>query len=332
MTTSRKEITGGLIAVALIALVIAWPFLTSQYLVGFGIFVLVWVAYTESWVVLSGMTGYFSFGHVVFAGLGGYLMAALWMVWPEEIAPYGVVIGGVRIWASMIVAAIASGLLALLVGYPCLRVRGPYFVILTFGVAEFVKFIVVNIEAGMSKSGRLMLGGPSTEALYFLMAALALVAFLLAFFVGRSRFGAGLRAIREDEDAAETMGIPVTRYKLTAFVLSAIIPGVVGALYVLRGGYFEPLQVFDPKISLTMICMAIMGGSDDARGPLFGVVFLAVLSELLWAKFPLIYQILIGIVLISFVLGAPDGIWGRIVQSSRKRAMNAAAKKPGSAS
>jgi branched-chain amino acid transport system permease protein len=310
----------GLIALVLIALVLSWPAMASDYLVGFGILLLMWVAYTESWIVLSGLTGYFSFGHVVFAGLGGYLMAALWLVWPAEIEIAGMVIGGVRVWASMAVSALAAALLAFLVGYPCLRVRGPYFVILTFGVAELVKFIVINIEAGLSKSGRLMLGGPNTNTLYYMMGALALAAFLLAYFVGRSRFGAGLRAIREDEDAAETMGIPVTRYKLTAFVLSAIIPGVVGALYVLRGGYFEPLQVFDPKVSLTMICMAIMGGSDDARGPLFGVVFLAVLSEFLWAKFPLIYQILVGLVLITFVLGAPDGIWGRIVQAMRRRA------------
>lgn len=328
MTSVFKELKGlnGVVALVLVAAVLFWPALASDYLIGFGILLLMWVAYTESWIVLSGLTGYFSFGHVVFAGLGGYLMAALWLVWPEEIEIAGVVIGGVQVWASMLVSAAAAAVLALVVGYPCLRVRGPYFVILTFGVAELVKFIVINIEAGLSKSGRLMLGGPDTYTLYYLMGSLALAAFLLAYFVSRSRFGAGLRAIREDEDAAETMGIPVTRYKLTAFVLSAIIPGVVGALYVLRGGYFEPLQVFDPKVSLTMICMAIMGGSDDARGPLFGVVFLSVLSEILWAKFPLIYQILVGLVLITFVLGAPDGIWGRIVQATRRRTAGAVAR------
>jgi branched-chain amino acid transport system permease protein len=302
----------GVVAAAIVILVLSWPFLTGEYLAGFGIQLLMWVAYTESWIVLSGMTGYLSFGHVMFPGVGSYLTAMLWMTLPAEY--------GIRVWGSTLMAGGIAGSVAFLIGYPCLRVRGPYFVILTFGVAELVKYIVVNIEARLGRSGRLMFGAPETLTLYFMMAGLALAAFLLAYFVGRSRFGTGLRAIREDEDAAETVGIPVTRFKLVAFVLSAIIPGMVGSAIVLRGGYFEPLQGFDSKVSLTMICMAVMGGSDDSRGPLFGVVFLAVLSELLWAKFPSIYQILVGLVLITFVLGAPDGIWGRLQALARHRA------------
>jgi branched-chain amino acid transport system permease protein len=308
---SILNVNGG-VAAALAVMVLAWPFLTNQYLGGFGVQLLMWVAFTESWLVLSGMTGYISFGHVMFPGVGSYLTAALWMTLPADY--------GIRIWGSALLAGGIAGSIAFLIGYPCLRVRGPYFVILTFGVAELVKFTVINIEAALSKSGRLMFGAPETLTLYFMMAGLALAAFLLAHFVGRSRFGAGLRAIREDEDAAETMGIPVTRYKLMAFVLSAIIPGMVGSLIVLRGGYFEPLQVFDPRVTMTMICMVVMGGSDDARGPLFGVLFLAVLSELLWARFPSVYQILVGLLLITFVLGAPDGIWGRLQALARRRA------------
>ena len=127
-----------------------------------------------------------------------------------------------------------------------------------------------------------------------------------------------MRAIREDEDAAETLGIPVTRYKMGAYVLSAIVPGMVGALFVIRGAFFEPPNVFDPRVSLTMIAMAVMGGSDDARGTLFGVAFLALLSQFLWASFPSLYAIIVGLLLVVFVLAAPDGIWGRL-QAARRR-------------
>ena len=218
----------GTFLIALLALIIVWPWTVSSYFVGVGFDTLRWAALALSWLVLSGMTGYFSFGHVVFFGWGAYMVALTWLILP--------------LWACILVAGAAAGLLALLVGYPCLRVRGPYFVILTFGIAEFVKFIVINIEAGLSMSGRMLLGGPSTTVLYYSMAVLAIAAFVLAFWVRQSRFGAGLRAIRADEDAAETLGVPVTRYKLAAFVLSAIIPGMVGALFVVRGAFFRAAE------------------------------------------------------------------------------------------
>ena len=203
-----------IVLVALFALIVAWPTFASSYEIGVGFDTMRWAALALSWVVLSGMTGYFSFGHVVFFGLGAYIVAVTWLVLPW--------------WGCVLLAGVGAGILALMIGYPCLRVRGPYFVILTFGVAELVKFIVINIEAGLSMSGRMLLGGPSTTTLYYSMGVLAIAAFILAFWVRQSRFGAGLRAIREDEDAAETLGIPVTRYKMGAYVLSAIVPGMVG--------------------------------------------------------------------------------------------------------
>jgi len=254
------------------------------------------VALAESWILLSGMTGYISLGHAVFFGAGSYVMVLCWGVLP--------------FWLVVPLAGLVAGLLALGVGYPCLRVRGPYFVILSFGVAEFVKFVVVSIEAGLGKAGRLLFGTPSLETLYFIMLVLAAASVVIAYRVRRSRFGAGLRAIREDEDAAETIGVPTTRFKLFAYGLSAIIPGMVGAVMVLRSTYFEPLQVFNPVVSFTIVSMAIIGGSDDAPGPLMGALFLVILSEILWANLPELYMILLGMLLVGFVLGAPNGIYG----------------------
>lgn len=274
----------------------ALPLLGGDYYLGVGFQLLMWIALTQSWVLLSGFTGYISLGHAVFYGLGGYLTVLTWHIVPLPLA----------IPLSGLVAALFAGL----IGYPVMRVRGPYFVILTFGLAELVKYIVINVEAALGKFGRLMMGAPGLPTLYWVMLALAVTATLLVVLVGRSRFGAGLRAIREDEPAAETVGVPTARYKLAAYALSAAIPGMVGGLAALRTSYFEPQQIFSPTISFTVVTMAMIGGSDRARGPIMGALFLVLLSELLWANLAELYMIILGVLLIGFVLFAPSGIDG----------------------
>ncbi len=292
-------------ALAALVLGLGYPLLAGDYLLGVGLSFLMWVALAQSWVLLSGMTGYVSLGHAAFFGLGAYVMALLWQVMP--------------LWTAIALAGLAAGGLALLVGYPCLRVRGPYFVILTFGVAEFVKFVVVAIEAGLGKSGRLLFATPPLETLYHIMLGLALAATAATFWVRRSRLGFALRAIREEETAAAAIGIQVAGMKAIAFVLSVLVPGMVGAVMVLRSTYFEPFQVFNPITSFTIVTIAIIGGSDDAPGPLLGALFLVGLSELLWANAPQVYMIVLGVLLIGFVLFAPNGLVG-LLRHYRRRA------------
>ncbi len=283
-----------LLLVAAIAAIL--PLLGSDYYLGVGFALFGWIALAQSWTIVSGLAGYISLGHVVFAGIGGYVLVLTW--------------GAVPVWAGAVLGALAAGLFALLVGLPVLRVRGPYFVILTFGLAEFAKYVVINIENALGRFGRLIMGGPPVETLYWAMAAAALAGTLAVIVTRRVRLGAGLAAVREDELAAETIGVPTVRFKLLAFALSAVLPGFVGALFVLRTGYFEPAQAFDPVISFTIVTMAIIGGSEDARGPVFGALFLVVLSELLWSNFPQGYMIILGALLIGFVLFAPNGVAG----------------------
>jgi branched-chain amino acid transport system permease protein len=275
----------------------------SGYLVDVATTLAMWIALSQSWILLSGMTGYVSLGHVVFFGLGSYIAVLTF--------------GTLPLWATLGLSGISAIGLAVLVGLPCFRVRGPYFVILTFGLAEFVKYIVIDIEAKASKFGRLAIGGPDQNDVFLLMAGLALAAFFLSYFVGRSRFGAGLRGIREDEVAAETAGVPVVRLKLIAFALSALIPGIAGGVFLFRTGYFEPMQAFNPSVSLSMITMAVIGGTDDAFGPLIGAVALVILSELLWANAPELYMVILGLLLVTFVMWLPDGIEGQVRAWSR---------------
>ncbi|HEX2115623.1 MAG TPA: branched-chain amino acid ABC transporter permease [Alphaproteobacteria bacterium] len=289
------------IALALSFLAVAGlPFYAGDYAVGVGLSFLMWVALTQSWTVLSGLTGYVSIGHVVFYGLGAYVVVLLGT--------------GLPLLVSLPLAGAAAFTFAMLIGYPVLRVRGPYFVILTFGLAELVKYGVIALESYLGKFSRIMFGGPSLQTLFGVMLVLAGLATALAWLVRRSRFGHGLMAIRENEEAAETIGIPIARFKLLAFALSSIVPGMVGGTMVLRSSYFEPVPAFDPMISLTMVTMAIIGGSDDIRGPILGAGLLVLVSEFLWARAPQVYMIIIGLLLIAFVLFAPGGVCGRLLR------------------
>ena len=282
-------------AAVLLGLVVL-PFIANDYGVGIGLAVLMWLALTQSWCLLSRLTGYVSLGHVVFYGLGATVVVVSWQKMP--------------LWVSVPLAGLVASVFAALVGGPVLRVRGPYFVILTFGLAELVKFSIMASDSAAGTASRILFGAPELPVIYFSMLALALAAVALLTGVSGSRFGHGLRSLRENEEAAETLGVPVLRYKLLAFVLSAAIPGMVGGVMALRSTYFVVGQVFDPMISVTVIAMALLGGGDNARGPLLGVLFLALLSELLWAQAPLLYMIFLGAILIVFVLLVPDGLLG----------------------
>ncbi|MEO8523202.1 MAG: branched-chain amino acid ABC transporter permease [Caldimonas sp.] len=286
-------------------LLVALPFFADDYLIGVGLALLMWLALTESWCVLSKMTGYVSLGSVVFYGLGATLVVVTWQKVP--------------LWISIPAAGLAAAAFAAIVGLPVLRVRGPYFVILTYGLAELVKYSIIAAESAAGTASRILFGAPDLVTIYFAMFALALAAIALLSWVSGSRFGHGLRSLRENEEAAETLGVPVIRYKLIAFVLSAAIPGMVGGVMALRSTYFVVGQVFDPMLSVTVIAMAVLGGGDDTRGPLLGVVFLTLLSEFLWARAPLLYMILLGVILFVFVLLVPQGLVGLLDRKSRER-------------
>ncbi len=281
------------------------PRFFDDYLVGFMFTLMMWLALTQSWALFSGLTGYVSLGHAVFFGIGAYAMVLCW--------------GAVSLWAALAIAGAAAGLLALIAGYPCLRVRGPYFVILTFGLAELVKYVVVNVEAALGQFSRVVFAAPDLDLLYYAMVVLAAVSTAVTYAARRSRVGVGLRAIREDEQAAETLGVDVTAYKTFAFCASAVVPGMVGAVAVLRTTYFEPLQAFSPVTSFMIVAIAIFGGGDDAPGPVYGAVFLVVLQELLWANWPEVYMIILGTLLIVFVLWSPDGVHGWVRRFRRRR-------------
>jgi branched-chain amino acid transport system permease protein len=285
------------LALAGVALFALLPLVVGPYALGIGLGLLMWIALAESWAMFSGLSGYISLGHAVFYGVGAYATVLLWQVVP--------------LWLAIPLSGAAAGLLAVCLGWPCLRVRGPYFVILTLGVSEFVKYIVISTEAALGRQGRLLIGTPSLTVLFEAMLVLAVVSMIVLYVVRSSKLGAGLLAIREDEVAAEAVGVNATALKLLAFTLSALIPGMVGGLMILRSTYFEPLQAFSPTTSFTIVTIAILGGTDEVPGPLLGAVLLVLMSELLWARAPEVYMIILGVLLVAFVLFLPEGLLGR---------------------
>jgi len=293
----KRRRQAGLTLAAVVALCAALPLALGPYTLGVGLNLLMWIALAESWATFSGLSGYVSLGHAVLYGVGAYVTVLSWNVLP--------------LWLGVSLGGLAAGLLALCLGWPCLRVRGPYFVILTLGISEFVKYVVISIEAALGRNGQLLIGTPSLTILFEAMLALAVLSMATLQIVRSSRLGAGLLAIREDEVAAEAVGINAAALKLFAFTLSAFIPGVVGGLMILRSTYFEPMQAFSPTTSFTIVTIAILGGSDKVAGPVLGAFVLVLLSELLWTRAPEIYMIILGALLIVFVLFVPEGLFGR---------------------
>jgi branched-chain amino acid transport system permease protein len=271
------------------------PLAVSDYYVSFLLDLLMWIALTESWIILSGYTGYISLGHSAFFGLGAYFMAMTWTKIPYVL---GVLLGGVM-----------SGAFAFLIGFPFLRVRGPYFVILTLGLSELTTYIFVNLEIKLGGTvGRILMMTPGLDTLYYSILIVFILTTVITYLVKNSRLGTGLLSIKEDEDAANSLGVNTAYYKWLAFGLGAFFPGMIGAILALRRSYIDPYTVFSPMVSFQVIVMAFLGGVEGVEGAIVGAVVLTLLSEALWAQYPYFYMIILGVIMIVIVKFMPMGV------------------------
>jgi branched-chain amino acid transport system permease protein len=267
------------------------------------------IALAQAWNLISGMTGYVSFGHAAFFGVGAYA-GALILTW------------GFPWWLAVIKGAGIAALLAVPLGFLTLRLRGPYFAIAMLGLNEVGRIVAtlwVNVThggSGLTLSPELL---PSLDVKYFTMFGLALAATLLVAWIHRSRFGLELRAIREDEEAAEMVGVNTTLNKVIAFVLSAVIPGAVGAVYVMYTSYLNPASAFDNARNIEMIVVVLFGGSGTVWGPILGAGTVMVLREILWAQFPSAHLAALGVLLLVVVLYLPGGLISILRDRLQKR-------------
>jgi len=289
-----------------LAVLAAYPVFGTGYGVRSVQQIFMWIALAGSWNLISGLTGYVSFGHVAFFGAGAYtgaiLVASAGWPWP--------------------LAALAGGagavVLAVVIGYPCLRLKGPYFAIAMLGLNEVLRALVSYFE-GLTGGGN-GLSLPTLDAsvpIYYVMGVLAIVVTATSWLIVTSRFGLRLMTIREDEVAAEAMGIDTFHHKLGAFLLSAAGPGVAGALMARDQGYIEPISVFPLALTVTMIVMALFGGKGTVFGPVLGAVVLFVAQEIVWARYPYFHPLLFGAVIVAVVLLMPRGVLGLLQQRYR---------------
>ncbi len=290
----------------LVVLLALLPLGASDYHMSVVLDILMWVALAESWIILSGYTGYISLGHSAFYGLGAYLMAMT-----AGDLPYAMVV---------IMGGLLSAAFAFAIGLPFLRIRGPYFVILTLGLGELTKYVFVNLEIKLGGTvGRVIMTTPELTTLYLSILTVAVLATVAAYFAKNSRFGTGLLSIKEDEDAANALGVNTSRYKLLAFTLSAAFPGMIGAIMALRRSYIDPYTVFSPMVSFQVIVMASLGGVEGIGGAMLGAVVLTMVSEVLWAQYPYHYMIILGLIMIFVVKFVPQGLFHPLEQLTLRR-------------
>jgi branched-chain amino acid transport system permease protein len=273
--------------------------------------------------IILGMTGYVSFGHVVFFGMGGYVAMAL------------LEYRGWSIYAAMLVAALAGAILALGLGLIVLRLRGAYFAIATIGLNEAIRVFFENyqplggangIELHVSRVAKLRFMGYQGLAAklhlsYLLLATVTLIAMAMNWFILKSRFGMGLLAIREDEDAAESMGVNTWLYKTLAYMLSAIPPDLAGAVFAWKSGSIYPNTAFDLTLSIEGIIAVMLGGAGTFLGTLLGALTYSGVKTYLLTSFPHLHIVLFGIAIMLIVEFLPEGVigWVRIKYTGLRR-------------
>jgi len=273
--------------------------------------VFMWVALSGCWNLMSGYTGYIDFGPVAYFGVGSYSTAILMLK------------GGVPFLPSIFLSGLICAVLSLAIGLPTLRLQGAYFAIATFAVAEALKQGIlegdrlIGLEFFGGAHGLTLPPPPSEAYFYYLMLFFMGLVVGLTALLEKSKFGYGLRAIREAEQAAELSGVPTLKIKIKAYVLSSSLIGCLGGVEAYWLTYIIPDDVFNVLRTIQMVIMTLLGGMGTVLGPVIGASFLTLVSEYLGAKFVYDYLIFVGAVIIVVILLLPRGIMGTLWQGQR---------------
>jgi branched-chain amino acid transport system permease protein len=296
MDHTRAFLKTGVFPSLLVLLLATLPFYTPPYTTVAVTSILMYVVLTVSWTMFCGPTRYMSLATATFFGVGMYTSAVL----------------GERLPFLLVVACggLFSFCIGLLTGFICLRLRGFYFAIFTFGLNELVRNSVLWWEARVAHTvGRWLVLVDSLTIYYYMLAIVSLTVFV-TFLIGRSRYGLILYSIGEGEEAAAHIGINVTRYRILFFALSCLFMGLAGAVMATKWAYIDPRIAFNPILNFTPVLMALFGGVGKIYGPILGAGVLTLLSEVLLSRFPYYYMLLYGIIFIVIISFLPDGLVG----------------------
>jgi len=289
------------------------------------VLILIWGTSAAAWNVAGGYAGQISLGHSAFFGLGAYAAALFGARW--ELSP----------WLGLAVGAVVATAIGLVIGYLSNRLRGPYFVLATIAFSQ-VLLIVGSRWRGFTagsegipvpfRPGFWTLGIADKRVWVWIVLVLAVLAYLVQLYLERARRGYQLAAVREDEDAALSLGVPARRLKVAAICVSAALTAACGALWAQYVGFVDPFYVFSIDLSVKFALAAIIGGLGTALGPFLGSALVTTVETYLRAQFGGIgaglvglYLIVYGCALIVMVRWVPQGLVGWIGDRLRRRAV-----------
>jgi branched-chain amino acid transport system permease protein len=281
----------------------------NPYVFFAGYVVLQYIALATAWNILGGYTGYVNFGTAAFFALGAYTTVVLHKLTSLPL-PLMMPIGG-----------IVSGIIGLGTGYLTLRLRGAFFSIATLAMAVVAQTLITNWDfVGGSRGAYIvrpmksaLLGIDYIDYLFLIMLGLVVVVVATARTVERSRLGYGFATIRDDEVAAEASGVPTLRLKLLATTLSGAFMGMAGAPFPYYVTYLDPTSGFSLAYAVNGVAMPLVGGTSSWLGPLIGAVLLGTLQQVATVTISSALNLLIvGLMLVGFVIVAPNGILGLI--------------------
>ncbi len=294
----RRWLHGVATSLALLALFIAIPLISTGYLLQFGTDILTAIVLAYGWNLISGFTGYLSFGQVSFFGLGAYATALLVM---HAHVPW---------YFAACLGGLVGALVALALGPIMLRLRGILFALGMLGLARILEVVFNNWHFAGASVGLSLPAELTPVAVYVGMGLLALLGFCLSVFFVRSGFGLDVMSLNEDEEAVSALGVPTTRVKVIAFMLSAILPAIAGGLVAWNRSYIDPTSAFDPTVDLQTVVAVMFGGIGTLWGPFLGAAVLMIAGEEFLVHFPNLELALYGIVVIATVLAFPGGLVG----------------------
>lgn len=272
------------------------------------ILVMLYVVLAASWNILGGYTGQISLGHAAFFGLGALATRLLW-------------IEGIPIPLSVLAGAGLAVAFALLIGFPAFRLRGVYFAIGTLALGQILHITVGNLFPRIASLPVEDLKAYQLEPRYYLFLGLSVLTIGTAYVMAQSRFGLGMMTVREDEDAAESLGINAFQHKLLALALSALLAGLAGGAFAYyQVSYYYPYP-FQPSWSLDPVTVVFIGGTGTILGPIIGGLFFVILKEFLVRNLGEYHLIIFGILFVIVVLFLPGGlveVWDKTREALRR--------------
>ncbi|PYX81889.1 MAG: hypothetical protein DMG70_17325 [Acidobacteria bacterium] len=266
-----------------------------------------WVTTSMAWNLVGGFAGQVSFGFAVFYGMGAYTTALLMNTGVDPVPAFAA-------------SALSAALVSLVVGVPAFRLRGPYFAIATIGISEAVRVVMTNLSFTGGASGyRIVEHRPFHQLEHYYSALLlAALAFVISALIAHAKFGLGLQAIRQDEDAAADLGVNPYPYKLAVHALAAALTGVAGGVFARYAAFIHPAGVFGFHTSVHILLMPVIGGIGTVWGPVLGGFVFGIVEEEIVASFPQIHLLIYGSLLILIILFEPGGILGGLGKLFRR--------------